>query len=176
MRGYMICSLRKLLHENGKQSIWSIQSIVNMQVYGRTELDIYAFMMGWGLLILILSYYFHNTDKNSPQNRSRRPGVAEEIQLYSFSNLGARWGWMVNASPRPPNRGNEPVPLVQEAGWDPGPVWQGEENLTPTGIRSPGRPARSELLYRLRYRGPPTAQERRRRETNVNACKRNKKI
>jgi hypothetical protein len=28
------------------------------------------------------------------------------------------------------------------------------ENLTPTGIRSPDRPARSESLYRLRYPGP----------------------
>jgi hypothetical protein len=30
----------------------------------------------------------------------------------------------------------------------------GAENLTPTGIRSPDRPARSEALYRLSYHGP----------------------
>ena len=29
----------------------------------------------------------------------------------------------------------------------PGPVWTGAENLTPTGIRSPDRPACSESLY-----------------------------
>ena len=29
------------------------------------------------------------------------------------------------------------------------------ENLAPTGIRSPDRPARSESLYRLSYPGPP---------------------
>ena len=29
----------------------------------------------------------------------------------------------------------------------------GAENLIPTGIRSPDRPARSESLYRLRYPG-----------------------
>jgi hypothetical protein len=23
-----------------------------------------------------------------------------EVQLYSFLNLGARWGWVVNATPR----------------------------------------------------------------------------
>ena len=34
------------------------------------------------------------------------------------------------------------------------PVWTGAENLAHTGIRSPDRPARSELLYRLRYLGP----------------------
>jgi hypothetical protein len=28
------------------------------------------------------------------------------------------------------------------------------ENLAPTGIRSPNRPARSEFLYRLSYQGP----------------------
>jgi hypothetical protein len=33
-------------------------------------------------------------------------------------------------------------------------VWTGAENLTPTRIRSLDRPARSELLYRLRYHGP----------------------
>jgi len=29
--------------------------------------------------------------------------------------------------------GKDPVPIVQEAGWAPGPVWTGAENLTPTG-------------------------------------------
>jgi hypothetical protein len=48
----------------------------------------------------------------------------------------------------------DPVPIVQEAGWIPGLVWIGAENLAPTGIRSPGRPARSESPYRLSYPGP----------------------
>jgi hypothetical protein len=47
--------------------------------------------------------------------------------------------------------GKDPVPILQEAGWAPGPVWTGAENLAPTRIRSPDRPARSQLLYRLRY-------------------------
>jgi hypothetical protein len=52
--------------------------------------------------------------------------------------------------------GNDPVPTVREVGWAPGPVWTGAENLAPTppGIRSPDRPARCELLYRLSYPGP----------------------
>ena len=45
----------------------------------------------------------------------------------------------------------DPVPIVQEAGWAPEPVWTDAENLAPTGIRSPDRPARSESLYRLSY-------------------------
>ena len=40
----------------------------------------------------------------------------------------------------------EPVSIVQEAGWAPGPVWTGEENLAPTGIRSQDRPASSQSL------------------------------
>jgi hypothetical protein len=36
-----------------------------------------------------------------------------------------------------------PVLMVQEAGWNPGPVWTGAENLAHTGIRSPDRPAHS---------------------------------
>ena len=47
--------------------------------------------------------------------------------------------------------GKEPVPIVQEAGWAPGLVWTGAENLAPTGIQSPDRPVRSQSLYRLRY-------------------------
>ena len=45
----------------------------------------------------------------------------------------------------------DPVPIVQEAGWASGAVWTGAENLGPTGIRSPDRPARRQLLYRVRY-------------------------
>jgi hypothetical protein len=39
--------------------------------------------------------------------------------------------------------GKDPVPIVNEAGWAPRPVWTGAENLAPTVIRSPDRPARS---------------------------------
>jgi hypothetical protein len=47
--------------------------------------------------------------------------------------------------------GKDLVPIVQEAGWAPGPVWTGAEILAPTRIRSPDRPAHSQLLYQLRY-------------------------
>ena len=45
----------------------------------------------------------------------------------------------------------DPVPILQEAGWASEPVWSGVENLASTGIRSPDRPARRQLLYWLRY-------------------------
>ena len=40
----------------------------------------------------------------------------------------------------------DPVPIVQEARWAPGPVWMAE-NLAPTRIRSPEGPACSQSLY-----------------------------
>ena len=49
----------------------------------------------------------------------------------------------------PPEK--DQVPIVQEAGRAPGPIWTGAENLATTGIQSPDRPARSQSLYRLRY-------------------------
>ena len=50
--------------------------------------------------------------------------------------------------------GKDPVPIVLDVGWAPGPVWLGAENLAHTRIRTPDHPARSESLYRLRYPGP----------------------
>ena len=47
--------------------------------------------------------------------------------------------------------GNDPVSIAQEAGWATGPSWTCAENLVPTGIRTPDRPARSQSLYRLSY-------------------------
>jgi hypothetical protein len=46
-------------------------------------------------------------------------------------------------------KGRDPVPVVQEAEWAPGPVWKGAENLAPARNRCPDRPVRSESLYRL---------------------------
>jgi hypothetical protein len=41
-----------------------------------------------------------------------------QVSLYSFFNLAARWGWVVNTTPRPlDHRERDLVPIVQEAGW-----------------------------------------------------------
>jgi hypothetical protein len=50
--------------------------------------------------------------------------------------------------------GNDLVSIVEEAGWAPGPVWAGAENLAPTGFRSLDHPANSKLLYQLCYPVP----------------------
>jgi len=38
---------------------------------------------------------------------------------------------------------HDPLAVVWEAGWAPGPVWKGAENLAPTEIRPPVRTTRS---------------------------------
>jgi hypothetical protein len=69
-----------------------------------------------------------------------------------YHDHDTRRGWGVSVTPRPLFTSRKgPVPIVEEAGWAPGLVWSGVENLAPTRIRSPDRPACSHLLYRLRY-------------------------
>ena len=81
----------------------------------------------------------------------RRLRCGVNVQLFSFFNLGARCGWVVNATPQTLSTlGKDPVPVVQEAGW-PEPVWWGAGNLAPTGIRSPDCSAHIQSLYRLHY-------------------------
>ena len=61
-----------------------------------------------------------------------------------FHDRDTRKWWGVSVTPRPlftPRK--DPVAIVQEAAWAPGPVWAGAENLAPTRIRSQDRPARS---------------------------------
>jgi len=52
-----------------------------------------------------------------------------------FHDHGTRRGWGVSVTLRPLfTPGKDTVPIVQEAGWAPGPVWTGAENLTPPGF------------------------------------------
>ena len=78
-----------------------------------------------------------------------------ELWLYSFFNLGARrGGWSTPRSRLLYPWERDPVPIVQEIEWATGPVWTSAESLTPTGIRSPDRPARSKSLYWLGHPDP----------------------
>ena len=66
--------------------------------------------------------------------------------------------------------GKDPVPIVQEAGWAPGPVWTGVENLAPTGIRSPDRPARSVVTIPTELSRPPYILKLFKESSNKNVC------
>ena len=64
---------------------------------------------------------------------------------------GTRRGWVVSSTPLPHfTPGKDPVTILQEAGWAPGPVWTGGKSR-PHWDSIPDRPARSQSLYRLSY-------------------------
>jgi hypothetical protein len=88
-----------------------------------------------------------------PSNRPKDLEGGRVIAVLFLDLDARRGGW---SAPRPGRftPGKNPVYIVQEAGWAPGPDWTGAENLASTGIRSPDRPAQSESLYRLNYCGP----------------------
>jgi hypothetical protein len=45
-------------------------------------------------------------------------------------------GWVVDGTPPPAASppGKRPVAILQEAGWAPGPVWTGANDLAPAGM------------------------------------------
>jgi len=72
-----------------------------------------------------------------------------------------RRGWVVSSTLRPHfTSGKDPVPILQEAGWAPGPVWKGG-NSRPHRDSIPDRPARSQSLYRLSYRAHTSTHKQR---------------
>ena len=91
-----------------------------------------------------------------------RPSVAQRVGrgiALLFHDRGTRRGWVVSSTPRPHfTPGKDPVPIVQEVGWAPRPVWTGGK-ARPHRDSIPDRPARSQSLYRLSYPShimPPT--------------------
>jgi hypothetical protein len=87
-----------------------------------------------------------NPYKVHPITGHQEPRGAVELLLHSFSTSALGGGeWSATRPGRfTPRR--DPVPIVQEAGWAPGPVWTCAKNLAPTGIRSPECPARSSVV------------------------------
>jgi len=83
-----------------------------------------------------------------------RPGVAQRVGsgiALLFHDHGTRRGWVVSSTPRPHfTPGKELEPVLQEAGWIPGPVWTGRKSR-PHRDSIPDRPAHSQLLYQLSY-------------------------
>jgi len=83
-----------------------------------------------------------------------RPGVAQRVGrgiALLFHERGTRMGWVVSSTPWPhfiPWK--DSVPILQEAGWAPGPVWTGGKSR-PHWDSIPERPVCSQSLYRLSY-------------------------
>jgi len=83
-----------------------------------------------------------------------RSGVAQRVGrgiALLLHDRGTRRGWVVRVTHRPLfTPGEDPVPILQEGGWAPGPVWTGGKSR-PHRNSIPNRPARSQSLYRLSY-------------------------
>jgi hypothetical protein len=69
-----------------------------------------------------------------------------------FHDRCSRRGWVVSSTTRPHfTPGRNPVPILQEAGWAPGPAWT-DGNSRPHRDSLPNPPACIQSLYRLSYR------------------------
>ena len=105
-------------------------------------------------------YSSYTTDRTIPAPTVKvkwsryRLGVAQRVGrdiALLFHDRGTRRGWVVSSTPRPHfTPGKDPVPILQEAGWAPGPGWTGG-NSGPHRDSIPDRPARSQSPYRLNY-------------------------
>ena len=99
--------------------------------------------------IVLLSVVCLGKGKGHPLTGHEGPDGEQMSSSTLPSTLGLDGGGWSAPHPGRFTPGKDPVPIAQEAGWAPGRVWTGAENLAPTGIRSPDRPAGSESLCRL---------------------------
>jgi len=83
-----------------------------------------------------------------------RPGVAQRVSrgiALLFHDRDTRRGWVVSSTPRPHlTPWKDPVPILQDAGWAPGPVWTGRKSR-PHWDSILDCPVISQSLYRLSY-------------------------
>ena len=86
-----------------------------------------------------------------------RPGVAQRVGrgiALLFHDNGTRRGWVVSSTPRPHfTPGKDPVPILQEAGWAPGPIWT-DGKSRPHRDSILDRPARSSVAIPSELPGP----------------------
>ena len=86
-----------------------------------------------------------------------RPGVAQRVGrgiALLFHDHGTRREWVVSSTPWPHfTPGKDPAPILQEAGWAPGPVWTGGKSRLHRDSIS-DRPARSSVAISTELPGP----------------------
>jgi len=79
----------------------------------------------------------------------------EWVEVYAallFHDRCTRRGWVVSNKPRPHfTPGKDSVPILEETGWAPGPVWTGGKSR-PHRDSIPDSPACSQSLYRRSYK------------------------
>ena len=82
-----------------------------------------------------LPFQIHYLDIRMVKVPVTGPVVAQRVGrgiALLFHDRGPRRGWVVSSTPRSYfTPGKDPVPIVQVAGWAPGPVWTAENLDTP---------------------------------------------
>jgi hypothetical protein len=82
---------------------------------------------------LCQNHSLHQVNLKVTLEQAKKAQRGADVHLWSSFNLGARWGRVVNATPRPlyPQEGPSTHCI---GGWvgPPGLVWTGAENLAPT--------------------------------------------
>ena len=112
------------------------------------EFSVHSLLIVWDNVIVCAWKVKVKWSRNKSDEAQR---VGRVIALL-FHDRGTRRGWVVSSTPRPHfTAGKDPVPILQEAGWAPGPVWTGGKSR-PHRDSIPDRPARSQSLYRQSYR------------------------
>jgi len=115
----------------------------------KTYIYIINYCKQWGCLYIYINV-------NVKWSRYR-PSVAQRVgrgMALLFRDRGIRRGWVVSSTPRPHfTPGENPVPILQDAGWAPGPVWTGGNSL-PHRDSIPDRPARSSVAIPIELSGP----------------------
>jgi len=86
-----------------------------------------------------------------------RPGVAQRVGrgiALIFHDRDTTRRWVVSGTPRPHfTPGKDTVPILQEAGWAPGPVWTGGKS-PPHRDSIPDRPVRKSVAIPTELSGP----------------------
>ena len=137
--------------------------VQNFPILRRTEQDMIKNAQRSSCKVLVSLSNFNKTGifKTNFENYSNikkcsryRPGVAQSLGTriaLLFHDRDIRRGWVVSSTSRPLfTPGKDPVPIVQEAGWAPGPLWTGGKSH-PHRYSIPDLTARSQSLYRLSY-------------------------
>ena len=137
-------------------SITGSNTFVSLNILEEWQSFKFSWLTTYFLRYIYIYIYIYTCIKVKVKWSRYRPGVAHRMGrgiALLFYDRGTRRGWVLSSTPRPHfTPGKDPVPILQETGWAPGPVWTGE-NSRPHRDSTPDRPARSQSLYQLRYPG-----------------------
>jgi len=106
-------------------------SLKSRTIYFLTSCIIRFYTMTWWQYCVLSEMKVGSIGKGKVHPCTGRTGHRESRGIaLLFHDHGTRRFWGVSHTPRPPfTLGEDPVPIVQDVRWTPGPFWTGAENL-----------------------------------------------